>query len=93
MPDWDVAYAITEGREVINPRPWARPRSPASAASTIGFLSYSEGCHDDVNKMVWSRLGWDPNADVVEILRDYSRYFIGDQCTDAFAQGLAGAGA
>ena len=27
VPDWDVAYAITEGREVINPGRWARPRS------------------------------------------------------------------
>ena len=89
VPDWDVAYAITEGREVINPRPLGeaaifRHQQP----STIGFLSYSEGCHDDVNKMVWSRLGWDPNADVVEILREYSRYFIGEQYTDNFAQGL-----
>ena len=38
--------------------------------------------------MVWSGLGWDPDADVVEILRDYSRYFIGEQYTDDFAQGL-----
>ena len=89
VPDWDVAYAITEGREVINPRPLGeaalfRHQQP----STIGFLTYSEGCHDDVNKMVWSRLGWDPDADVVEILRDYSRYFIGERYTDDFAQGL-----
>ena len=89
VPDWDVAYAITEGREVINPRPLGeaalfRHQQP----STIGFLTYSEGCHDDVNKMVWSRLGWDPTADVVEILRDYSRYFIGDRYSDDFAQGL-----
>ena len=89
VPDWDVAYAITEGREVINPRPLGeaalfRHQQP----STIGFLTYSEGCHDDVNKMVWSRLGWDPDADVVGILRDYSRYFIGEAYTDDFAQGL-----
>jgi hypothetical protein len=89
VPDWDVAYALTEGREVINPRPLGeaalfRHQQP----STIGFLSYSEGCHDDVNKMVWSRLGWDPDADVVEILRDYSRYFIGERYADDFAQGL-----
>jgi len=84
-----VAYAVTEGREVINPRPLGeavlfRHQQP----STIGFLSYSEGCHDDVNKMVWSRLGWDPDADVTEILREYSRYFIGERSTDDFAQGL-----
>jgi hypothetical protein len=89
VPDWDVAYAITEGREVINPRPLGeaalfRHQQP----STDGFLSYSEGCHDDVNKMVWSRLGWDSDADVTEILREYSRYFIGERYTDDFAQGL-----
>jgi hypothetical protein len=89
VPDWDVAYAITEGREVINPRPLGqaalfRHQQP----STVGFLTYSEGCHDDVNKMVWSRLGWEPDADVVEILREYSRYFIGERYTDDFAQGL-----
>jgi hypothetical protein len=89
VPDWDVAYALTEGREIINPRPhdqaiiFRHVQSP-----TIGFLTYSEGCHDDVNKFIWSGLGWDPNADVVEILRQYSRYFIGERYTDDFAQGL-----
>jgi hypothetical protein len=41
-----------------------------------------------VNKFVWSGLGWDPKADVVQILREYSRYFIGERYTDSFAQGL-----
>ena len=27
-----------------------------------GFLTYSEGCNDDVNKAVWSALGWDPRG-------------------------------
>jgi hypothetical protein len=89
VPDWDVAYALTEGREVINPRPLGeaaifRHQQP----HTIGFLTYSEGCHDDVNKAVWSRLGWDPAADVTEILREYSRYFIGERYTEDLAQGL-----
>ncbi len=89
VPDWDVAYALTQGREVINPRPFGeaaifRHQQP----HTIGFLSYSEGCHDDVNKMVWSRLGWDPDADIVELLRDYGRYFIGAEFAEGFAQGL-----
>ncbi|MFI5459735.1 MAG: hypothetical protein ACHRXM_30285 [Isosphaerales bacterium] len=91
VPDWDVAYSLTEGREVINPR----PRDEATifhafAAQTIGFITYSEGCNDDVNKIVWSALGWDPEADVLEVLRDYSRYFLGvaPNEADAFAHGL-----
>jgi hypothetical protein len=53
-------------------------------------LSYSEGCNDDVNKIVWSALAWDPDADVVDVLRQYSRYFIGERYADPFAQALLG---
>jgi hypothetical protein len=89
VPDWDLAYASTEGREVINPR----PRDEAQifgrlAKESIGFISYSEGCNDDVNKFVWSGLAWDPDLPVVEILRQYSRYFLSDTLADDFAQGL-----
>ncbi len=89
VPDWDLAYALTEGREVINPRPLdyadvIRLHAPYS----IGFLSYSEGCNDDVNKMLWSALGWDPDRPIIEILRDYGGYFISDRLRDDFAQGI-----
>ncbi len=91
VPDWDVAYSLTEAREVINPR----PRDEATifhafADQTIGFITYSEGCNDDVNKTVWSALGWDPGADVLEVLRQYSRYYIGPGSSDVdgFAHGL-----
>jgi hypothetical protein len=91
VPDWDVAYSLTEGREVINPR----PRDEAAifhafADQTIGFITYSEGCNDDVNKFIWSALGWDPNADLLEVLRDFGRSLIGlnDHEADDFAHGL-----
>jgi len=91
VPDWDVAYALTQGREVINPRP--RDESAifhAFAEETIGFITYSEGCNDDVNKIVWSTLGWDPAADLLEVLRDFGRCLIGLQGREAddFAHGL-----
>ncbi len=89
VPDWDVAFAITEGREVINPRPVDEAAIfRATAKYTNGFITYSEGCNDDVNKMIWSALGWSPDADVHEILREYSRYFIGDRYSESFATGL-----
>ncbi len=89
VPDWDVSYAVTEARECINPRPVdeaaiLRKTQPY----TIGFLTYSEGCNDDVNKAVWSALGWDPDANVLDILRQYSRCFISDRLSEGFAQGL-----
>ncbi len=89
VPDWDTAFAITEGREAINPRPMGEARiCRLMRPHTDGFIAYSEGCNDDVNKIVWSSVGWDPDADVAGVLREYSRYFIGEVYADAFAQGL-----
>ncbi|MCA9160514.1 MAG: hypothetical protein KDA72_19420, partial [Planctomycetales bacterium] len=89
VPDWDAAFAITEEREVINPRPIDEAAIFRSYQNdTIGFLSYSEGCNDDVNKIIWSGLGWNPQVEVDEILRQYSRYFVGPRHEEGFAQGL-----
>ena len=89
VPDWDSAFPATEGREPINPRPLGEAAIFRYAQPcTIGFLTYSEGCNDDVNKTVWSALGWNPDANLTEVLRDYSRYFIGDRYEEDFAQGL-----
>ncbi len=89
VPDWDVAYALTEGREVINPR----PRGEATILrrilpESIGFITYSEGCNDDVNKFVWSSLAWDSRQTVLDVLRDFAHFFIGSQEGEGFAQGL-----
>ncbi|WP_010587982.1 hypothetical protein [Schlesneria paludicola] len=89
VPEWDVAYGVTEAREPINPRPLStaeifRYYQP----HTIGFLTYSEGCNDDVNKFVWSGLGWNSKTPVVEILRQYGRYFIASPFAEDFAEGL-----
>jgi hypothetical protein len=89
VPDWDLAHAITSSRECINPRPLGEATIfRLLQPYTIGFLTYSEGCNDDVNKAVWSGLGWNPDADVADIVRDYARWYIGDRFADDFAQGL-----
>jgi hypothetical protein len=89
VPDWDTAFAITEARECINPRPVDEAAIfRLLQPYTVGFLTYSEGCNDDVNKAVWSALGWDPDQPVANILREFSRYFIGERYTEDFAQGL-----
>ncbi len=89
VPDWDIAYALTEGREIINPRPESEADIlRLSLPQTIGFITYSEGCNDDVNKFVWSALGWDPDQSIAAVLRDFSHYFIGAQQADGFARGL-----
>jgi hypothetical protein len=89
VPDWDVAYALTEGREVINPRPQDEANILRSTLpESIGFITYSEGCNDDVNKFVWSALGWDSHQSVIDVLRDFAHFFIGAKDAEGFAQGL-----
>jgi hypothetical protein len=89
VPDWDPAWAFTYGREPINPRPVAqREIFLATRTGSKGFVTYSDGTNDDVNKAVWSALGWDPEAPLDGILEDYGRYFVGARQAVAFAQGL-----
>ena len=89
VPDWDLAYATTEAREVINPRPVDETAIfHRYQKFSDGFVSYSEGCNDDVNKFVWSGLLWNPDASAKSILVDFSRFFIGDDMADDFANGL-----
>lgn len=89
VPDWDIAYALTEGRECINPRPEGEANILRRTGSySIGFLTYSEGCNDDVNKFVWSGLGWNPDLRVMDVLREFAHYFMGKRYTEGVAQGL-----
>lgn len=89
VPDWDMAYAATEGRETINPRPIDETAIfQRYQRFAVGTVTYSEGCNDDVNKFIWSGLLWNPEASPKNILVDYARFFIGDSMADDFANGL-----
>lgn len=89
VPWWDAAYALTLGREAINPRPahyayihnWFAPYSD-------GFISYSDGVHDDVNKTIYSALGWDRSRDIRNILVEYCRVFFGPAAAEDAADGI-----
>ncbi|MDR1928165.1 MAG: hypothetical protein LBQ33_05955 [Oscillospiraceae bacterium] len=75
--DWHFALASTLSRESVNPRP---QEFRALHRQTRGFLSgsvsYSEGVHDDVNKMLWSDLDYFGEAmPLRESLCDYARLF------------------
>ena len=89
VPDWDVAYAMTLGRECVNPRPEDEKHiHNLLAPYASGSLSYSEGTNDDVNKFIWSDQDWDPQTPVIETLRDYSRLFMDAAVTETAAQGI-----
>lgn len=87
--NWDQAFALTEGREVSNPQPsyYAKIHNHY-APFTDGFLSYSDGVHDDVNKVTWSQMGWNPERPVREVLVEYTRFFFGTAAAETAADGI-----
>jgi hypothetical protein len=86
MVNWDPAFAITHGREPINPMPiWQTEIFHDYTPGSIGFVSYSDGANDDFNKVLWSVLAWDPTTNPTTITREYARYFTG---IDTIADGL-----
>jgi hypothetical protein len=91
VPNWDRAFANTLGREPANPRPVAQAHIHGMEVPlSEGFITYSDGVNDDVNKIVWTARGWDPEMDVKEILRQYGRYFYGADFADDAVDGLLG---
>ena len=88
-PWWDPAFGFTLGREPVNPEPlrYAEVHN-TYAPYTDGFLSYSDGVHDDVNKTIWSALSWDPSGHVRDILVEYSRVFFGSKQAEPGADGI-----
>ncbi|MHC4155921.1 MAG: hypothetical protein ACYST6_13485, partial [Planctomycetota bacterium] len=91
VPDWDPAFHVTLYREPINPRPKAYAKIFKDWDQyTIGFITYSEGVNDDLNKFIWAGLGWNPDTMVETILLEYSRYFISERYAEKFTEGLLG---
>ena len=89
VPNWDQAYMLTYGREGINPRPVFSAKTHQSFAPYIdGFVSYSDGVHDDVNKITWSMRGWDIEMEPHEILLDYCRFHFGPKLAESAASGI-----
>ena len=86
---WDQAYALTLGREAINPRPaqyafihnWFAPYCD-------GFISYSDGVHDDVNKTIWSAMSWDPAQQIRDVMIEYARVFFSAKVAEEGADGI-----
>lgn len=75
--DWHFAFANTLSRESVNPRPTEfRTLHRIFSPYTIGSVTYSEGAHDDLNKMVWGSLEFNPDNELRDIILDYARFFM-----------------
>jgi hypothetical protein len=89
LQDLDVAIAITQGREPICPRPADMAQIVRVAQpGTAGALAYSDGVNDDINKVLWAALNWNPEASPQEIVREYTRYFLGERLAEDAAAGV-----
>ncbi|WP_020531844.1 hypothetical protein [Flexithrix dorotheae] len=89
--NFDQAFALTIGREGINPQPVYYGKVHAKYAPfTDGFVSYSDGCHDDVNKIIWSQRGWDPDKNIQAILKEYSKFFFLPELEEKASDGILG---
>jgi hypothetical protein len=89
VPAWDPAFNFTLGREPINPRAAFYAKTHDRLAPfTDGFISYSDGVNDDVNKIVWTRKAWDPSLDARTILVEYARTFFTPAVAERAADGL-----
>lgn len=88
-PALDQAIALTLGREAVNPRPveYARIHNWYAPYSD-GFISYSDGAHDDVNKNVYSALSWNPARDAREVLAEYARFHFGPEVAPDAVDGI-----
>ena len=91
VPWLDPAWGLTIGREPVNPR----PRDYAAIYRdgyrfTNGFLTYSDGIHDDFNKTLWSQLGWNPERSSRDIATEYARFFFRPDLAVAGADAILG---
>ncbi|HYH55369.1 MAG TPA: hypothetical protein VD772_02090 [Anseongella sp.] len=89
VPWWDPAFNFTLGREPVNPRPYFyagiyRQTAPLSD----GFITYSDGVHDDLNKILWSLLGWDAGQDEREMVKEYASFFFGSGIAEEAADAI-----
>ena len=89
VPWLDPAYGVTLGREPVCPR----PRDMAAIyrlgkGHTNGFLTYSDGVHDDFNKALWSQLGWRPDLNLRAFAQDYARFFFRHDLAEAGGDAL-----
>lgn len=89
--DWHYSLCSALSRECVNPRPQEfsalhRIFSPY----TVGSVSYSEGVHDDLNKMVWSDLEFNPETNIRDSILDYARFFMFKADAEKITDGIFG---
>ncbi|MBA4167423.1 MAG: hypothetical protein H0X41_07775 [Chitinophagaceae bacterium] len=89
IPWWDPSFSFTLGREAVNPRPSHYTVIYHQMEPYVdGFISYSDGIHDDVNKILWTALSWNGKSETREIMKEYANYFFGSNVEEDAADAI-----
>ncbi len=89
VPWLDPVFNFTLGRESVNPRPMHYTAMYRFVEPFMdGFISYSDGVHDDVNKITWTRLAWDASLTERQIMTEYANFFFNSGVKETAADGL-----
>ena len=87
--DWDPVFAHTVGREPMMPMPNAHKHIYLRYRNVSnGFGTYSDGIHDDLNKIVWTAYGWDPETDLAQLMEEYGKAWWGEAQAKDVAKGM-----
>lgn len=85
---WDMQrnkYWHPEGCYLMLPN--NLPRA-CSVEELNGALSYSEGLHDDITKIIWAQKGWRPKKAPVGILNEYCGWYFGEKTRDRMVKAI-----
>ncbi|NLH98477.1 MAG: hypothetical protein GX446_03190 [Chthonomonadales bacterium] len=89
--DWDNAFAATLGREPVIYRPEEHAHiARRYQGQTVGAITYSDGVTDDLNKVMWSAVLWDPKREAGDVLAEYARFFFGSRAAPDAVRGIRG---
>jgi len=73
-------YFTSYGLNGANPLPvHFADEARRMALAGCGTALYSEGIYEDINKVVWMNVLWDPTRTARDIVEEYCGYYFGDQ--------------
>lgn len=78
FPDISMFDGIPWGGRGANPAPRRFAAELADVREMLaGAVVYSEGRYDDLNKVLWAQMLWDPDRDPADIVREYCSAYLG----------------
>lgn len=77
FPDVSMFDGVPWGGRGANPAPRKFAQELRDVRDMLaGGIVYSEGRYDDVNKILWAQMLWDPDRDPADIVREYCRFYL-----------------